>query len=158
MVKRTTAAALALSLLILCGSGTALAAVPDTDSAGLVISDFSEHPNNEAFVCYADGSFEVLAYENADALADGLGALEEDQNVTLIQPNYAYQSTALSTSDALVDQQWALSNDGSFQMQEQKNRYPVYDSLFGMPFAPGRWIMPDGFGLPGGGPDGIWYL
>lgn len=76
MVKRTTAAALALSLLILCGSGTALAAVPDTDSAGLVISDFSEYQNNEAFVCYADGSFEVLAYENADALADGLGALE----------------------------------------------------------------------------------
>lgn len=135
----------------MCGSGTALAAAPELDSPSLAISDLSEYQNNEVFVCYADGEFEVLTYENADALADGLSALAENQNVTLIQPNYAYQSTALSTSDTLVDQQWALSNDGSFQMQEQKNRYPVYDSPFGTPFAPGRWTMPDGFGLPGGG-------
>lgn len=51
MVKRMTAAVLALSLLTLCGSGTALAAAPDADSES-------------------------------------------------------------STSDALVDQQWALSNHG----------------------------------------------
>lgn len=151
MVKRTTAAALALSLLILCGSGTALAAAPDADLESSTTTGLSEYENNEVFVCYADGSFEVLAYEDAGALADGLSTLVEDQNVTLVQPNYAYQSAALSTSDALVDQQWALSNDGSFQMQEQKNRYPVYDSPFGTPFAPGRWKMPDGFGLPGGG-------
>lgn len=38
-----------------------------------------------------------------------------------------------------------------FRCRSKKTDILSYDSPFGMPFAPGQWIMPDGFGLPGGG-------
>jgi subtilisin family serine protease len=49
-----------------------------------------------------------------------------------------------------VGQQWALYNDGSFQMEEEENQYPVYDDPFGTPSLPGRWTAPWNFGRPGG--------
>ena len=116
----------------------------------LVTAVLEEYKNGEVFVSYADGSFEVLTFETEADLSEGLELLEADQNVVLIQPNYSYTAEALSTSDALSTQQWALSNDGSFQMEEQENRFPVYDTPFGVPSAPGQWMMPGNFGNPGG--------
>lgn len=116
----------------------------------LVTADLEEYENGEAFVSYADGSFEVLTFENESALAEGLELLEANQDVVLIQPNFSYTGDALSASDALSTQQWALSNDGSFQMEEQENRFPVYDTPFGSPSAPGQWMIPGNFGRPGG--------
>lgn len=151
MKKRILAAGLSLLLFIPFGSGTTLASsVSEVKFVGPVFTDLSDYENGEVFVSYEDGSFEVLAYEDADALAEGLNTLAEDMNVKLIQPNYDYQSTALSSSDALAGQQWALSNDGGFYMEERQNRYPVYNAPFETPFAPGRWQMPTGFGQSAG--------
>lgn len=124
----------------LAASNTAVDNVPAAEA-------LSEYANNEIFVSYADGSTAVLTYGSKADLATALAALAEDPSVSLFQPNYSYTSTALTTSDALAAQQWALSNDGSFVMEEQKNSFPVYDTPFGTPSAPGRWMMPGFSGI-----------
>lgn len=147
MKKRIIALALALAF---CGTGFAIDGDNANHSSVSAAQDLSEYENNEILVSYTDGSFSVLSFEDSDQISQALCELEEDSSVASFQPNYTYSSTALSTSDALASQQWALSNDGSFQMVEEQNRYPVYDSPFSSPFAPGRWSMPDYFGMPGG--------
>lgn len=142
MKRKIIAAGLALTLLANLGGVTARAAAVPAESA-LATDDLTQYENGEVFVGYADGGFQVLAYETDSALAEGLRALAADETVTLIQPNYTYQS---ASADSLYAQQWALSNDGSFHMEERQNRYPVYDSPFSTPTAPGRWRMPTGFG------------
>lgn len=41
--------------------------------------------------------------------------------------------------DPSFSEQWAFYNDGTFSIEEEKNRYPVYDDPFGQPSAPGDW-------------------
>jgi subtilisin family serine protease len=143
--------AMGLVLALLCGFGAETSAA-DLESvvSPLVTEDLSAYENGEVLVCYQDGAFEVLTYGDDESLAAGLTALAGDETVTLVQPNYSYTSTALSTSDPLVSLQWALSNDGSFQMEDRQNQYPVYDDPFETPSLPGRWIAPGDFGIPGG--------
>ncbi|MCD7934809.1 MAG: S8 family serine peptidase [Oscillospiraceae bacterium] len=117
------------------GSCTQDAAVYEYEYA---LSDFT---NGEVLALYTDGSCAVLTYDGEDALAEGLAELKTDPSVAFVQPNYAYESSAVSTEDALFAQQWALSNDGSFYMETQKNRYPVFDDPFGTPSAPGEWTF-----------------
>ena len=62
----------------------------------------------------------------------------------------------LSTDDALSGEQWALSNDGTFQMEEQQNEYPVYEDPFADPAGPGQWTPPQYWGIPGGLPGLFW--
>ena len=122
----------------------------DTTAGVLVASDPAEYPNSEVFVCYTDGTYDVLTFETDEALAEGLEQLLQDETVTLIQPNYSYEGGSVSVTDTLSGQQWALYNDGSFQMVEEENRYPVYENPFETPFAPGKWMMPGNFNRPGG--------
>lgn len=120
------------------------AAVLDTTAGVLSESDPAQYPNGEVFVGYADGSFDLLSFETDEELAEGLERLLQDESVTLIQPNYSYESSALSVTDALAGQQWALYNDGTFKMEEEQNRHPVYETPFGIPFAPGQWTGREG--------------
>ena len=122
----------------------------DTTAGVLVTGDPAEYPNGEVFVCYTDGTYDILIFETDEALAKGLEQLLQDETVTLIQPNYSYEGTSVSATDTLAGQQWALYNDGSFQMVEEENRYPVYENPFETPFAPGKWMMPGNFNRPGG--------
>lgn len=143
-----------VSLFLVCGvflGCAAQAAEPaSTSSVQAAPWTLSDYDNGEVLVEYTDGSIEVLTFEDEASLASGLEALADDETVVYFQPNFAYRSDAISTNDAQGGQQWALSNDGSFQMQEEKNRYPVYEDPFSTPFAPGRWTMPQDFGRPGG--------
>lgn len=117
--------------------------VPLDRTAGvLATEDLSAYENHQALVMYADGSFDVMTYDSKDALADGLKALAADENVMLVQPNYSYENTGLSVDDALAGEQWALDNDGTFQMEEQENEYPVFDDPFEEPSAPWHWMPP----------------
>ena len=50
-----------------------------------------------------------------------------------------YRIQGLPVNDASASEQWALHNDGTFTIEEEKNRYPVYDDPFGKPAAPGTW-------------------
>lgn len=112
--------------------------------------DISQYVNGEVLVGYDDGSYQVIQYADEEALRQGLEELAADENVILIQPNYVYDNSALSVSDPLLSQQWALENDGTFYMAEEKNQYPVYDMPFEEPSAPGQWIPPQFWGMPGG--------
>lgn len=85
---------------------------------------------------------EVVVYEDAASLEEGLPQLARQEGVALVQPNYTYTSTALSTTDPLLAEQWALYNDGSFQLEEQENPYPVFNDPFALPSAPWQWIAP----------------
>jgi len=112
-------------------------------SAGVLISDnAADYENHEVFVMYADGSTEVLKFENDSTLSEGIQSLAKREDIILVQPNYTYESTALSTSDEFLSEQWALDNDGSFYMEEQQNEFPVFDDPFGLPSAPWEWVFP----------------
>lgn len=52
-----------------------------------------------------------------------------------------YGATGLGefVNDASASEQWALYNDGSFMIEDEKNRYPVYEDPFGVPIGPGQW-------------------
>jgi len=43
------------------------------------------------------------------------------------------------TSDKLSSEQWALYNDGNFQIKEEQNKFPVYEKPFDQPMNPGKW-------------------
>ncbi len=122
----------------------------DASAGILVTDDLSEYVNNEVLVGYANGNFEIHTFEDEAALSAGLAELSQDTTVILIQPNYSYDNDSLSTDDALSSQQWALYNNGSFEMQEEENRFPVYERPFDTPTAPGQWRRPNDFGQPGG--------
>lgn len=143
MKKRICAIILTLQFLF-CGCGHAAAWNTSADVP------LTAYENGEVLVGYVDGSFEVLTFQTREALAAGLEELAADETVILHQPNYSYQNSSVSAAEPLYSQQWALNNDGSFQMEESENRHPVYETPFGMPAAPGQWVRPDGFGRPGG--------
>ena len=136
---------LVLSLLILVQTGSLTASAADAED-GLEAAQSVLHPpaydSGETLVLYQGGSCETVACQDDAALAETLAQLSAREDVALVQPNYAYESTALSTSDPLLGEQWALDNDGSFQLEEQENRYPVFDDPFEMPSAPWQWIAP----------------
>lgn len=113
-------------------------------------ADVSEYVNNEVLVMYKDGGIDVISYDDDLSLSEGLSELAQDENVLLYQPNYTYESNGLSVSDPYVSEQWALYNDGSFYMEEEQNRFPVYNDPYGSAVMPGQWTMPDNFGRPGG--------
>ena len=132
---------LTLLLLVQAGGLTVSAADPE-DGLTPSVPDPAAYTGGEILVLYQDGSCETVACQDNAALAETLAQLSARPDVALVQPNYTYESTALSTSDPLVGEQWALDNDGSFQLEEQENRYPVFDDPFEMPSAPWQWIAP----------------
>ena len=136
---------LVLSLLILVQTGSLTASAADAEDgleAAQSVLDPAAYDSGEILVLYQDGSCETVACQDDAALAETLAQLSAREDVALVQPNYTYESTALSTSDPLLGEQWALDNDGSFQLEEQENRYPVFDDPFEMPSAPWQWIAP----------------
>ena len=136
---------LVLSLLILVQTGSLTASAADAEDgleAAQSVLDPAAYDSGEILVLYQDGSCETVACQDDAALAEALAQLSAREDVALVQPNYTYESTALSTSDPLLGEQWALDNDGSFQLEEQENRYPVFDDPFEMPSAPWQWIAP----------------
>jgi subtilisin family serine protease len=141
--RRILALCLILPALSVCAAGFTASAAPAADTEEkLVTDDLADYADGQVLVGYQDGSFALLTYEGDDDLAAGLAALAEDEDVTLVQPNYTYESTGLTTSDPLLTQQWALDNDGSFRLETQANQYPVYDDPFAVPALPGRWTKP----------------
>ena len=132
---------LTLLLLVQAGGLTVSAADPE-DGLTPSVPDPAAYTGGEILVLYQDGSCETVACQDNAALAETLAQLSARPDVALVQPNYTYESTALSTSDPLVGEQWALDNDGSFQLEEQENRYPVFDDPFDVPSAPWQWIAP----------------
>lgn len=143
-MKRTISIIVSICMLF---SITAVTAEQNTE---IVTSSLSEYVNNEVFVMYIDGSFEVVKFESADELANGIDEISKNESVVLYQPNYSYYTSAFSTSDELIEKQWALYNDGTFHMEEQGNDFPVFDTPFGDKKMPGQWRAPNNFGTPGG--------
>lgn len=137
-------AALALCWLVQ-GAGAAedLPGLEVTEGV-LVSQDPADYTDGQVLVLYTDNSCQVLSYSDDEALSEGLAQLAGRSDVALVQPNYSYTSTALTTDDPLGGQQWALANDGSFYMEEAANPFPVYDDPFGTPALPGQWLPPAG--------------
>lgn len=117
-----------------------------SNHAESTVTVLSKYENNEAFVMYEDGSFEVISYESDKMLAQGIEKLSASEGVLSVQPNYSYTASGKITNDELAEKQWALYNDGSFCMQEQKNEFPVFDKPFGDKKMPGEWQTPDDLG------------
>lgn len=60
---------------------------------------------------------------------------------------YYAAGDAINTTDALIADQWALYNDGSFTLKSGENDFDVYDDPFGSPSTPGHWGGPFGRGF-----------
>lgn len=77
---------------------------------------WSDYENNQALVVHTDGSVEVVSYDSREALEQGVTALRARDDVSVVQPNYTYESDGTAEADPLYGEQWALSNDGSFRI------------------------------------------
>lgn len=60
------------------------------------------------------------------------------------QPNYVYKAfdaaiQGSAVQDPLFSQQWGFYNDGSFQIKEKQNPYPIFDNPFEDPWNSGQW-------------------
>ena len=124
-------AALFLAFALLTGG-----AAPAASAAAWEQDRLSAYANGQVLVRYVDGGMQVLTYEDIPALKRGLAQLEQDETVLYVQPNYTYETTALSTSDPYGVVQWALENDGSFEMTQERR-----PSVRENPFVPERWRM-----------------
>ena len=101
------------------------------------------YPDSEVLVLYEDGRTEVVVYEDAASLEEGLPQLARQEGVALVQPNYTYtRHRSLHHRTRCWRSSGPLYNDGSFQLEEQENPYPVFNDPFALPSAPWQWIAP----------------
>lgn len=143
-ISRVMAAALA-AFAVLNAAGPLEAQAATGQAEGLaaqekyVVMDPEAYETLEVLALYRDGSVEVYSCDSREELEETIEALAEDGDVAVVQPDYTYEEQALPANDTSVGEQWALYNDGSFEIEVEKNRYPVYDDPFGTPSAPGEW-------------------
>lgn len=104
-----------------------------------VVWDFGAYAGREILVLTESGELESYACASALELEEKIRELAERDDVSVIQPDYSYAGQALDVNDTSAAEQWALSNDGTFQIEETKNRYPVYENPFDEPAPPGEW-------------------
>ncbi len=110
----------------------------------------SDYVNNEVLALYSDGTSRVFACEDRAELKTTIETLSAQSDIVWIQPNFSYENTGAETGEPMFAEQWALLNDGTFELKEQENEYPVYDQPFGIPAAPGQWTNPSqGMADPG---------
>lgn len=131
MIKRRIALFLALLMGVPLFSNLASAA---SEPSAVVETDLAAYESLEVLAMYKDGSYQVYSSETQDELVSCLETLAADKDVLLVQPNYTYSGQAVSVNEPLAGQQWALSNDGTFQVPGQQSRYPVYDDPFVLHF------------------------
>ena len=140
MKKRRSVLSLVLACVTVIGMGAQTVQAQGNVQSGetapaLVVSmDPEDYSGGDVLVQYRDGTFEVKTFDGQTELETALKEWADSGEVSLIQPNYTYESTALSTGDTLSSLQWALSNDGSFSMEDAAS-YPVYGSpwtIFGI--------------------------
>lgn len=133
MKKRRSVLSLLLACVTVIGMGAQTVQAQGNVQSGetaptLVVSmDPEDYSGGDVLVQYRDGTFEVKTFDGQTELEIALKEWADSGEVSLIQPNYTYESTALSTGDTLSSLQWALSNDGSFSMEDAAS-YPVYGS------------------------------
>lgn len=136
-IRRRFSAVLVLLLLI-----SLVPRAPAADAAnekGIGSYAISDYVNNQTLAVYSDGTARVDSYDSRAALEHGLNTLFRQDDVVWIQPNFTYGNLTSAVDDPMYGEQWALSNDGSFAMEEEENQYPVFDRPFGPPAAPGEW-------------------
>ncbi len=116
--------------------------VLDSASGVIAASDTSAYVDNEIYVTYRDGSDEVVNCSSPGEVEQNLARLSEDKNVAFLQPNYTYTmaegpepeedetEVILPPNDPYFGKQWALYNDGTFEMDAQQS-HPEYDNPLG---------------------------
>lgn len=149
---------LTIQLLSGCASGAvqgltaaAVGTAGESDArlSKTVIDDLSAYEDRQVLAFLENGETELYSCSSDEELSGQIETLAARDDVSVVQPNYSYEDQAFSVNDALIGEQWALLNDGSFSIEEEKNRYPVYNDPFGSPFGPGQWRNPEGDSGPG---------
>ncbi len=70
------------------------------------------------------------------------------ESVLLCNQVYGASGLGMYVNDTSASEQWALYNDGTFSIEDEKNRYPVYEDPFGDPAKPGEWRQNEETELP----------
>ena len=133
-----------LAVVLTMTAASCAYAADDGQTTGSAVYELSDYVNKEVLAVYEDSKTEVFSYDTQAELEAGIGALSQQSDIVWIQPNFTYENSGSDIDDPMYDEQWALSNDGTFEMQEEENKYPVYDNPFGSPSAPGEWTDPGG--------------
>lgn len=132
--------AVVLGSLVLAGCKNVQEPKMDGDAFGkTVVWDPGAYENLEVLTLDENNEVKVYPCQSEENLKETIELLAGMDDITVVQPNYSYENQALGINDASAKEQWALENDGSFSIEEEKNRYPVYDDPFGKPSAPGTW-------------------
>lgn len=97
------------------------------------VTDLAEYEQPEIYVLYTDGTGELLTFSDENALSDAVASLSADPAVSWFQPNYSYDRTGEMT-DLYFPEQWALNNDGSFQIENEYDDFPFYTDPFDDPY------------------------
>lgn len=136
------AAVLALSLVSApCAGAAAPVTVQGSGSStgstggftGRGIKNIAEYERPELYVQYQNGVDEVLSFSGTDELKEAIFSLESNPDVAWFQPNYSYDRTGEIADDYFADQ-WALSNDGSFRIENEYEDFPFYTDPFDDPY------------------------
>jgi len=147
--KRICSAMLAVLLAVSLVSGAC--ASDRTQTSGSAEYQLSDYISNEVLAIYTDGTTEVFTYDTQAELRTAIETLSAQSSIVWIQPNFTYNNTGTAVDDPMYAEQWALSNDGTFELEEKENQYPVYDQPFQTPSAPGQWTNPNGGRMNPGG-------
>lgn len=97
-----------------------------------IVEDLDAYETMEILTMDQEGTVSVYSCDSKEEVGRKIGELSQEEGISLIQPNYRYEDQALAVNDASSGEQWALQNDGSFQMDE-RTIYPIYANPFGRP-------------------------
>lgn len=91
-----------------------------------------EYTGNEVYVQYNNGESKVytLSHDNREELLEEFNTNEE---ISSVQPNYTYSILGTTIEDTDYAHQWALSNDGTFTIEENNEDIPIYENPFDEP-------------------------
>lgn len=97
------------------------------------ITDPDEYDTAEIYVQYTNGTDELITLADGAELENAFDSLLANPDVLWFQPNYSYES-ASQILDPYYSEQWALSNDGTFRMEEYYDDFPYFTDPFEDPW------------------------
>ena len=97
-----------------------------------IVEDLDAYETMEILTMDQEGTVSIYSCDSKEEVGRKIGELSQEEGISVIQPNYRYEDQALAVNDASSGEQWALQNDGSFQMDE-RTIYPIYANPFGRP-------------------------
>lgn len=139
LFKKITAISAAAALVVgLCPMTGASASVAGIGTIGAAAAS-----EEQTFDCPIGGSVTYYTQgKKSDSKNSGKNSQKKSDKDSAATGETDAAQTVTVGPDTLLNEQWALYNDGSFVLSSGENNFDVYDDPFGSPFGPGQWTDP----------------